>query len=340
MSYAAEQHYRLLHQLRETAGDVVLNSIRHPDVEDLVLNPDGRLWQKTRTGGWEHVGKLNELDATTLVQNVASLRDRFINPESPILETTFPIDKHRFTAVFPPIVSAPAFALRVRRKNSTCLDDWETSGIITHRDDPINRTYRVDRFIEEVRGMSHLQVIRHGLRRRRNILQVGPTGSGKTSLADEILADLGLSMPHDRVITIEDTPELYCDVPNSVEMLASGPFTMLDCLRAAMRLRPKRIVVGEVRGAEAHALLKAWNTGHPGGIATVHADDALRGLRRLESLVAESTDAPQQELIAQAVNLVIFIEEDTRIEAGRKVREILAVTGYNPNTRQYEFVSL
>jgi P-type conjugative transfer ATPase TrbB len=319
MSYAAEQHYRLLHQLRETAGDVVLNSIRHPDVEDLVLNPDGRLWQKTRTGGWEHVGKLNELDATTLVQNVASLRDRFINPESPILETTFPIDKHRFTAVFPPIVSAPAFAFR---------------------DDPINRTYRVDRFIEEVRGMSHLQVIRHGLRRRRNILQVGPTGSGKTSLADEILADLGLSMPHDRVITIEDTPELYCDVPNSVEMLASGPFTMLDCLRAAMRLRPKRIVVGEVRGAEAHALLKAWNTGHPGGIATVHADDALRGLRRLESLVAESTDAPQQELIAQAVNLVIFIEEDTRIEAGRKVREILAVTGYNPNTRQYEFVSL
>ena len=96
-----------------------------------------------------------------------------------------------------------------------------------------------------------------------------------------------------------------------------------------MRLKPTRIVVGEVRGAEAHTLLKAWNTGHPGGMATVHANDAMSGLIRLESLVAEATNAPQQMLIAEAVNLVIFVDEEPEIAAGRKVREVLLVTGYS-----------
>ncbi len=113
---------------------------------------------------------------------------------------------------------------------------------------------------------------------------------------------------------------------------------MLDCLRACMRLKPTRIVVGEVRGAEAHALLKAWNTGHPGGMATVHANDALSGLIRLESLVAEATSAPQQQLIAEAVDLVIFIDEEPDLAAGRKVRELLLVTGYANGAYQVEHV--
>jgi type IV secretion system protein VirB11 len=115
---------------------------------------------------------------------------------------------------------------------------------------------------------------------------------------------------------------------------------MLRCVRVAMRLRPKRIVVGEVRGAEAHALLKAWNTGHPGGIATVHADDAYSGLLRMESLVAESTQVPQQELIAQAIHLVVFIEEEARIPAGRKVREVIAIRGYDRARNRYKTTNL
>jgi len=106
-------------------------------------------------------------------------------------------------------------------------------------------------------------------------------------------------------------------------------FSMLDCLRACMRLKPTRIVVGEVRGAEAHTLLKAWNTGHPGGAATVHANDGLSGLIRLESLIAEATNAPQQVLIAEAVDLVVFVDEEPSVPAGRKVREVLLVTGYS-----------
>ena len=123
--------------------------------------------------------------------------------------------------------------------------------------------------------------------------------------------------------------ELQSTVRNYVDLHATGDVTMLDCLRACMRLKPTRIVVGEVRGAEAHTLLKAWNTGHSGGIATIHANDALSGLVRLESLVAEATAAPQQQLIAEAVDLVVFIDEEDSLRAGRKVREIVCVLGYD-----------
>lgn len=111
---------------------------------------------------------------------------------------------------------------------------------------------------------------------------------------------------------------------------------MLDCLRACMRLKPSRIVVGEVRGLEAHTLLKSWNTGHPGGCATVHANDAVSGLIRLESLLAEATAAPQQALIAEAVDVVVFIDEECELPAGRKVREVLAVTGWKGGEYQVE----
>ena len=132
--------------------------------------------------------------------------------------------------------------------------------------------------------------------------------------------------------------ELQCPVQNYVDLRAVGSVTMLDCLRASMRLKPTRIVVGEVRGAEAHVMLKAWNTGHPGGAATVHANDAVSGLVRLESLVAEATAAPQQSLIAEAIDLVIFIDEESDLAAGRKIRELLIVTGYDNGRYTVEYV--
>ena len=140
------------------------------------------------------------------------------------------------------------------------------------------------------------------------------------------------------MISIEDTTELQCAVKNCVDLRAVGAVTMMDCLRACMRLKPTRIVVGEVRGGEAHTMLKAWNTGHPGGAATVHANDALSGLIRLESLVAEATAAPQQNLIAEAVDLVIFVDEEPDLAAGRKVRELALVTGYRDGQYEVEYV--
>jgi|SRR5947209_2053682 len=148
--------------------------------------------------------------------------------------------------------------------------------------------------------------------------------------------------PSDRVVSIEDTTELQCSMHNHVELRASTHVSMLQCLRACMRLKPTRIVVGEVRGAEAHALLKAWNTRHPGGIATIHANDAASGLRRLESLVAEAVNAPKeqyiQQLIAEAVDLVVFIDEEPALKAGRKVREVALVNGCRDGRYEVEYV--
>ena len=169
--------------------------------------------------------------------------------------------------------------------------------------DPLNRLRKRDSFIEDIRGLSHAEIIRAAVAAKKNILTVGATGSGKTTFVNAVLDVMAEVAPHDRVVSIEDTTELQCSVQNHVDLLAVGSVSMLDCLRACMRLKPTRIVVGEVRGAEAHTMLKAWNTGHPGGAATVHANDALSGLIRLESLVAEATSAPQQTLIAEAVDL-------------------------------------
>src|SRR5205807_8851507 len=126
----------------------------------------------------------------------------------------------------------------------------------------------------------HRQIIEAAIRARKNILNAGATASGKTTLTNGYLDTLARLAPDDRVITIEDTIELQCAVKNWLDLHAVGKVSMLDCLRASMRLRPTRIVVGEVRGPEVHAVLKAWGTGHPGGMATVHANSAIEGLGR------------------------------------------------------------
>jgi type IV secretion system protein VirB11 len=261
-----------------------------------------------------------------------------LNHEHPILETELPIDGSRFEGIVSPVVRRPVFAIRLRPRRIFSLDDYEADGILTDGTDPLNQLRRRDDFLDGVRGLKHGEVIRAAVRARKNILVVGSTGSGKTTLVNAILDSLARLTPHDRVISIEDTTELQCLVKNYLDLRAVGNVTMLECLRACMRLKPTRIVVGEVRGAEAHTLLKAWNTGHPGGAATVHANDALSGLIRLESLVAEATSAPQQTLIAEAVDLVVFVDEEYGLKAGRKVREVLLVTGYSNGNYQVERV--
>ena len=159
---------------------------------------------------------------------------------------------------------------------------------------------------------------------RNRPLVVGGTGTGKTTLTNAIIDHMAETVPDDRLVIIEDTAEIQCRSPNAVILRATEYADMLRLLKATMRLRPDRILVGEVRGAEALSLLKAWNTGHPGGIATVHANDARSGLTRVESLVAEATAAPMQNVIAAAVNVIVSI---AKTKEGRKVREVLRVNG-------------
>ncbi len=333
-----EQHQRLDSKLRRELGELVLSHLANDSTEDIVLNPDSSLWIRRIGEGFVRVGEMPPAQAASALNTVAAWKGTVLNHEHPILETELPLDGSRFEGIVSPVVRQPAFAIRLRPKRVFRLREYEAEGILSRRTDPLNRARREEDFGATVREMNHAEVIREAITAKKNILVVGSTGSGKTTLVNAILREMAEICPQDRVVSIEDTTELQCAVKNYVDLRAVGTVTMLDCLRACMRLKPTRIIVGEVRGAEAHTLLKAWNTGHPGGAATVHANDALSGLVRLESLVAEATPTPQQVLIAEAVDVVVFIDEDAGLEAGRKVKEVALVTGYRAGRYQVEFV--
>jgi len=332
------QSARLDAKLRRELGETILRALADGRTEDLVLNPDSRLWVKRQGEVFQCIGEMPPAQAQTAMGTIAAQKGTVINHDRPILETELPIDGSRFEGLMPPVVSRPTFAIRQRPRRIFTLDDYEQAGILSDSQDPINRRRWRNDFQNAVRNLSHAEVIRAAIAEKKNILIVGSTGSGKTTLVNAILEALIKLAPHDRVISIEDTIELQCPVENYVDLRAVGNVTMLDCLRACMRLKPTRIVVGEVRGAEAHVMLKAWNTGHPGGVATVHANDALSGLVRLESLVAEATSAPMQSLIAEAVDLVVFIDEEADLAAGRKVRQLLLVNGYENGRYSVEYL--
>ena len=255
-----------------------------------------------------------------------------------MLETELPLDGSRFQGLVSSVVRRPVFAIRLRPRQIFTLEHYESERILTHKEDPLNTVRRRDSFLETIRGLPHGELIRKAIAAKRNILVVGATGSGKTTFLNACFDAMARLAPNDRVVAIEDTTELQSSVRNYVDLRAAGDVTMLDCLRACMRLKPTRIVVGEVRGAEAHTLLKSWNTGHPGGIATIHANDAMSGLVRLETLVAEATSAPQQSLIAEAVDLVVFVDEESSLKAGRKVREVVSVSGYEAGRYLVEYL--
>lgn len=306
-SAATEQRQRLIEKLKRELGPAILDGLARPDVIEVMLNPDGHIWfDVAGQGMFDTKEMLTAVQAMGAMTTIAAMLDTVITPDKPILEGELPLDGSRFEGLIPPLVASPSFAIRKKALLVYTLDDYCTNGVMTP---------------------AQAAAIRTAVQSRENILIVGGTGTGKTTLANAILAEIGDTQ--DRLVLIEDTVELQCQARNRLELRTSDAADMTRLLRATMRLRPDRIVVGEVRGPEALALLKAWNTGHPGGCATVHANDAAAGLLRLEQLIQEANVPPQPALIAEAVNWVICI---TRTADGRRVDEVCRVTGFRPET--------
>jgi type IV secretion system protein VirB11 len=216
----------------------------------------------------------------------------------------------RFEGLLPPVVAAPAFAIRKPAVAVFTLDDYSIAGVM--------------RF-------GQADILRKAVADRKNILVAGGTSTGKTTLANALLAEIARTS--DRVVLIEDTRELQCRAPNLVALRTKdGVASLADLVRSSLRLRPDRIPIGEVRGAEALDLLKAWGTGHPGGIATIHAGTALGALRRLEQLVQEAVITVPRALIAETIDLIAVLQGRGN---ERRLAELATVAGLDPSTGDY-----
>ncbi|WP_428675395.1 P-type conjugative transfer ATPase TrbB [Reyranella sp.] len=292
--------------LRTALGPLIAAWLEDPGIVEIMLNPDGRLWIDRLSGGLEDTGsRIAPADAERIVRLVAHHVGAEVHAGMPRVSAELPESGERFEGLVPPVVAAPCFAIRRPAIAVFSLDDYVQSGIMTR---------------------PQAYVLCSAVRDRKNILVAGGTSTGKTTLVNALLVEVAKT--GDRVVLIEDTRELQCAAPNLVALRTrDGAATLSDLVRSALRLRPDRIPIGEVRGAEALDLLKAWGTGHPGGVGTLHAGSALGALRRLEQLIQEAVVTVPRALIAETVEVIAVL---TGRGAARRLIELAAVQGLGP----------
>ena len=294
--------------LRRQLGPQLLAAIADPNITDIIVNEDGQVFYEAHGKGLYAAGfVMPESQRESLIGTVAAALGTVADHDHPIVEGELLLGGIRFEGLMSPVVRHACFAMRKPAQVLYTLDDYVRDDIVSP---------------------AHAEVFRHAIRSRWNIAIAGATGSGKTTFAGALINEMVASSdPNDRYITIEDTHELQCRAANLVQLRTSETADLTRLVRATMRLRPDRIIIGEVRGAEALALLKAWLTGHPGGVTTIHANSAKSALTRLSSLVQEAGVPPQPELIAETINLIAFI---ARTAKGRRVTELVRVEDYDP----------
>ncbi|MGI2036339.1 P-type conjugative transfer ATPase TrbB [Rhizobium panacihumi] len=301
---AKESRRRLENSLRDALGQIIIEALDDPLVVEVMLNPDGNIFIERIGAGMDIAGTMTSHDAEIVIGKVAHALKTEVDQDRPIISGELPLGGHRFEGLLPPASPLPMFT--IRKKASMAI--------------------RLDKYVaDEIMTPAQVDAIREAIGARKNIVISGGTGTGKTTLTNAIIAELVEVTPDHRLVILEDTAEIQCAAENHVILHTTDTVDMGRLLKSTMRLRPDRIIVGEVRDGAALTLLKAWNTGHPGGIATVHSNSALAALTRLEQLVAEVSSQPMPEVIGEAVDLIVSIE---RTPKGRVVREILKVDGF------------
>nr|WP_149780080.1 P-type conjugative transfer ATPase TrbB [Roseovarius litoreus] len=293
--------------LRTALGPAIAGFMEDPMIVEVMLNPDGRLWIDRLSEGLSDTGAtLSPADGERIVRLVAHHVGAEVHAARPRVSAELPDTGERFEGLLPPVVTAPCFAIRKPAVAVFTLADYVAAGIMTE---------------------TQATLLREGVAARANILVAGGTSTGKTTLTNALLAEVAGSS--DRVVIIEDTRELQCTAPNLVALRTKdGVASLSDLVRSSLRLRPDRIPIGEVRGAEALDLLKAWGTGHPGGIGTIHAGSALGALRRMEQLIQEAVVTVPRALIAKTIDLIAVLSGRG---ANRHLAELARVDGLGPD---------
>jgi type IV secretion system protein TrbB len=313
-SPAADVADRLEEMLGRYLGPVIVSAIGDPDVTEVYVNPqDCAVRFETRSRGKIDSGESIDAHRVEMFLNaVASRLGVTLTSASPRIEAELPVRVFagaRLQGFVPPVTSGPAFNIRKPASSIYSLDDYVASGVLSPDQGIVLRATVVE---------------------RKNILVVGGTNTGKTTLANALLHEIALQFPSDRIVILEDTVELQCAARDQLALRTTPSVSLADLLRSSLRTSPSRIIVGEVRGAEALDLLDAWATGHPGGVATVHASSAEGALHRLDRLAQRANVPPQADLVAEAVHLVVLLAGG---HAKRRVTEIARVRGLNSDGR-------
>lgn len=306
VAFRSESFTRGARMLRTALGADIAGYLDDPGVVEVMLNPDGRLWIDRLAGGLEDTGaRINAADGERIVRLVAHHVGAEVHGGNPRVSAELPETGERFEGLLPPVVAAPSFAIRKPAVAVFTLTNYVEAGIMT---------------------AEQAESLRAGVYARKNILVVGGTSTGKTTLVNALLAEVART--GDRVVLIEDTRELQCAAPNLVALRTKdGAARLTDLVRSALRLRPDRIPIGEVRGGEALDLIKAWGTGHPGGVGTLHAGSALGALRRLEQLIQEAVITVPRALIAETIDLIAVLSGRGTT---RRLAELMRVEGLTP----------
>lgn len=280
-----QRHLKLL---EHALGEDILAWMDDDDVIEIMLNPDGRLVLERLSSGKVMTGKvLMEEPAAQIIKLVASWQQEEVGSHNPIVSAVLPIKHARFQGLLSPVVSAPSFSIRKRCSQVFSLDDLLQQGAITSR----------------VKDM-----LERAIADKKNIIIAGGTSSGKTTFANALLAELDNT--DDRVLILEDLPELQVMAEDKIQMVTTDTVGMRDLVKNSLRLRPDRIIIGEVRDGAALELLKAWNTGHPGGVCTLHANSIGSIVSRIEDLLLEVVATVPQRLIAEAVDVLVYLAKD------------------------------
>ena len=294
--------------LRTAMGPAIGAALADPAVVEVMVNPDGRLRLDRLGEGRSFTGvRLEGAEVERIIRLVASHMRIEVHAGKPIVSAELPpraegIAGERFEGILPPVALGPCFTIRKPAARIYTLGDYIADGILLP---------------------PQADQLRQAVVNRRNLLIVGGTSSGKTTLANALLAEM--AELDERVILLEDTRELQCAAPDCVALRTKpGVVSLADLVRSTLRFRPDRIIVGEVRGAEALDMLKAWNTGHPGGVATIHANSGRAALYRLEQLIQEAVVTVPRRLIAEAIDIIIFIKGRG---TSRRIETISEVTG-------------
>jgi len=302
ISQLPDTHARGARMLATAFEPQIAAWLTQADVVEVMLNPDGRLWLDRLGEGLTATGeRLGTADGERIVRLVAHHVGAEVHAGSPRVSAELPSGE-RFEGLLPPLAQGPTFAIRKPASSVFTLEDYVATEVMT---------------------AAQAEILRVGVATRRNILVAGGTSSGKTTLVNALLAEVAKTA--DRVVLIEDTRELQCAAENLVALRTKdGVASLTDLVRSALRLRPDRIPIGEVRGGEALDLLKAWGTGHPGGIGTLHAGSALGALRRLEQLTLEVVPVAPTRLIAETIDLIAVLTGRGR---DRRLTQLAAVAG-------------